>query len=198
MRFQTPPAFDEITCYALGSSVPSRKQGLNNNFASASSFPRITSATMRKKKRYEPDHDHDSIGEDEKNHPRVLDALTEPELCEELRQKTRVVTGLTPRELQLRAAIALWRNRDLILHARTGSGKSLSFVMPCFLSKTVTVVIISPLNVLMDDQASLLYQFIFDIHQVMTCFRLVDFGNGDYRQLQLMQLLYKLMETCSG
>jgi hypothetical protein len=126
---------------------------------------------MRKKKRYEPNHDHDSIGEDEKNHLRVLDALTDPELCEELRQKTCAATGLTPREFQLRAAIALWRNRDLILHAGTGSGKSLSFVMPCFLSKTVTVVIISPLNALMDDQASLLYQFIFGIHQVNNLFQ---------------------------
>jgi ATP-dependent helicase YprA (DUF1998 family) len=80
----------------------------------------------RKKKRYESNHNHDLVGEDEKERLRTLDALTDLELSEEPRQKTLAVTGFSPHEFQRRAAITLRRNRDLLLHAGTGSGKSLS------------------------------------------------------------------------
>lgn len=85
----------------------------------------------------------------------VLDALSDVELRKILTKRTRDLTGLTPRDFQLDAAIALWRNRDLMVIAGTGSGKTLSFVMSCFLSKNVVVVIVSPLNALQEDQVSL-------------------------------------------
>ena len=82
----------------------------------------------------------------------TLDGLPDNQLRERLIKQTKARTGLTPRDFQLDTAVALWRNRDVVLVAGTGSGKTLPFVMPCFLSKHVVVVIVSPLNALQDDQ----------------------------------------------
>jgi ATP-dependent helicase YprA (DUF1998 family) len=85
----------------------------------------------------------------------ALDALSDGELGDILTKFTEMRTGLSPKDFQLQAAVAAWRNRDTLLIAGTGSGKTLSFVMACFLSRKIVVVIISPLNILQEDQVSL-------------------------------------------
>jgi ATP-dependent helicase YprA (DUF1998 family) len=85
----------------------------------------------------------------------ILDALSDNELRKVFITQTQAHTRLIPHDFQLDAAVALWRNQDLMVIASTGSGKTLSFVMPCFLSKCVVVVIVSPLNALQDDQVSI-------------------------------------------
>ncbi|KDQ11367.1 hypothetical protein BOTBODRAFT_88214, partial [Botryobasidium botryosum FD-172 SS1] len=72
---------------------------------------------------------------------------------EAMREATIAITGLEPREEQLDVAVAIYHNRDVVLIAGTGRGKTLAFVMPCFLDKKITVIIVSPLNALEDNQA---------------------------------------------
>jgi ATP-dependent helicase YprA (DUF1998 family) len=110
-----------------------------------------------KKHKTSNDKNDDSHGREEEGLLASLDALSDADLRAELERNTRDATELIPHAFQLDAVIALWRNRDLIVIAGTGRGKTLAFVMPCFLSKMVTVVVISPLNALMDDQVSLTF-----------------------------------------
>lgn len=85
-----------------------------------------------------------------------LASLPDGTLRELLSQRTKERTGCSPFDFQLDAAVGLIRNKDVVVKAGTGSGKTLSFVMPCFVSRKTVVVVISPLNVLGEDQVSLL------------------------------------------
>jgi hypothetical protein len=59
---------------------------------------------------------------------------------------TLEATGIIPYAYQVRCAEALYRKRDVFCIAGTGSGKTLTFVMLCFLCPKVLVWIVSPLN----------------------------------------------------
>ncbi|KDQ06676.1 hypothetical protein BOTBODRAFT_49263 [Botryobasidium botryosum FD-172 SS1] len=72
---------------------------------------------------------------------------------EAMREATIAITGLEPHEEQLDVAVAIYYNRDVVLIAGTGWGKTLAFIMPCFLDKKITIIIVSPLNALEDNQA---------------------------------------------
>ncbi|KDQ05593.1 hypothetical protein BOTBODRAFT_92294, partial [Botryobasidium botryosum FD-172 SS1] len=72
---------------------------------------------------------------------------------ESLRQVTRRVTSMDPREGQLDVGEAMYLDRNVVLLAGTGWGKTLAFIMACFLDPTIVIIIISPLNALEDDQA---------------------------------------------
>ena|ERR1700761_7059888 len=61
-------------------------------------------------------------------------------------------TGFRPKPFQLDAAETTCRQRDLALFAGTGFGKTVTMVMPCFLSTKIVAFIVSPLNVLEADQ----------------------------------------------
>jgi ATP-dependent helicase YprA (DUF1998 family) len=126
----------------------------------------------------------------------VLDALSDGELGDILTKVTEMRTGLSPKKFQLKAAIAAWRNRDTLLIAGTGSGKTLSFVMGCFLSRKVVVVIISPLNILQDDQVSQIRSKPFT--NVLHFCRLGAFVNGDFRQQQSMHRLSRTTSASYG
>ncbi|KDQ20156.1 hypothetical protein BOTBODRAFT_101867 [Botryobasidium botryosum FD-172 SS1] len=65
-----------------------------------------------------------------------------------------MVTRLCPRDGQVRFAHAIYSGQDVVLLAGTGWGKTLAFVMACFLDPTIIVIIVSPLNALEEDQAS--------------------------------------------
>ncbi|KDN34528.1 hypothetical protein RSAG8_12374, partial [Rhizoctonia solani AG-8 WAC10335] len=67
--------------------------------------------------------------------------------------ETRKRTKHTPREWQLQAALAVHLGRDVFVHAGTGSGKTLPFVMNCFLDPKLRVWLVSPLNALGNQQA---------------------------------------------
>jgi ATP-dependent helicase YprA (DUF1998 family) len=97
---------------------------------------------------------------DNKDSEGLLQALSDEELGKLLNEQTKERTGLTPRQFQLDAAIALVRNQDLIVKAGTGSGKTLSFVMPCFVSRKTTVIIVSPLNALQEDQVCMSFHMV--------------------------------------
>jgi ATP-dependent helicase YprA (DUF1998 family) len=113
-----------------------------------------------KKRRISFNNEEDSNDKEDTKLLASLDALTDADLRLELERRTTDATGLTPHSFQLDAAVALWRNRDLIVIAGTGRGKTLSFIMPCSLTTLVTVLVISPLNALMDDQVRLGTQFL--------------------------------------
>ncbi|KAG9096999.1 hypothetical protein FS749_007301 [Ceratobasidium sp. UAMH 11750] len=61
-------------------------------------------------------------------------------------------TSYIPYKYQVRTAAALWNAQDVLTIASTGSGKTLPFVMPCFLSKEPIVWIVSPLNIIEEQQ----------------------------------------------
>lgn len=94
--------------------------------------------------------------EDERQHEDVLQSASTERLRELLIERTVHATGMSPHEFQVDTALALHQRKDVVLVAGTGFGKTLSFVMPCFLSKWNTVVILSPLNALQEEQVSLL------------------------------------------
>ncbi|KDQ05581.1 hypothetical protein BOTBODRAFT_149878 [Botryobasidium botryosum FD-172 SS1] len=75
-------------------------------------------------------------------------------LRDRLRAATLARTGLTPYEWQLDVAEALVQDKDAILIAGTGCGKTLAYVMPCFIDPKTTVIIVSPLNALEQNQAA--------------------------------------------
>ncbi|KAG8710150.1 hypothetical protein FRC09_000277 [Ceratobasidium sp. 395] len=61
---------------------------------------------------------------------------------------------ITPRPWQLDVAMKLHeRDRDVLVLAGTGSGKTLPFVMPCLLMPETIVWIVSPLNYIQNEQA---------------------------------------------
>jgi superfamily II DNA helicase RecQ len=51
-----------------------------------------------------------------------------------------------PREFQLEAALALLTGQDSLIHAATGSGKTLCMVLPALLDPTGVSLVISPLK----------------------------------------------------
>ncbi|KAG8725671.1 hypothetical protein FRC12_024139, partial [Ceratobasidium sp. 428] len=71
-----------------------------------------------------------------------------------LRQKTWENTEpkIVPYPWQLDVALAIHLGRDVFLIAGTGFGKTLPFVMNCWVNKTLIVWIISPLNALANQQ----------------------------------------------
>ncbi|KAF8600638.1 P-loop containing nucleoside triphosphate hydrolase protein [Ceratobasidium sp. AG-I] len=66
---------------------------------------------------------------------------------------TQRATGITPHPWQLDCALASHLGRDVFVLAGTGFGKTLAFMMSCFLDSTLTVWLISPLNALGNQQA---------------------------------------------
>jgi superfamily II DNA helicase RecQ len=51
-----------------------------------------------------------------------------------------------PREFQLEATLALLARQDSLIHAATGSGKTLCMVLPALLDATVVSLVVSPLK----------------------------------------------------
>ncbi|KDQ16268.1 hypothetical protein BOTBODRAFT_107343 [Botryobasidium botryosum FD-172 SS1] len=62
-------------------------------------------------------------------------------------------TGMNAFDGQVTFAEALYNGRDVVLLAGTGWGKTLAFVMACFLNPDIVIIIVSPLNALEEDQA---------------------------------------------
>lgn len=86
----------------------------------------------------------------------ALDALPRPlTLEQELILRTHGATGKIPYKYQVRNALALCSGRDVLCVAGTGSGKTLSFVMPCFLRSDIITWIVSPLNYIENQQCEL-------------------------------------------
>jgi superfamily II DNA helicase RecQ len=57
------------------------------------------------------------------------------------------ITGTKiPRQFQLEATLALTAGRDCLIHAATGSGKTLCMVLPALLDPTAVSLVISPLK----------------------------------------------------
>jgi superfamily II DNA helicase RecQ len=52
----------------------------------------------------------------------------------------------TPRQFQLEATLGLLAGRDCLIHAATGSGKTLCMVLPALLDPTAVSIVISPLK----------------------------------------------------
>ena len=51
-----------------------------------------------------------------------------------------------PREFQLEATLALLAGKDSLIHAATGSGKTLCMVLPALLDPTAVSLVVSPLK----------------------------------------------------
>ncbi|KDN41306.1 hypothetical protein RSAG8_07575, partial [Rhizoctonia solani AG-8 WAC10335] len=82
-----------------------------------------------------------------------LSALDDEALGELLAKETLKHTRITPYPWQVRVAVAMIRQRDVLCLAGTGFGKTLPFVMPLFLSVKCIAWIISPLNYIEEQQA---------------------------------------------
>lgn len=95
-----------------------------------------------------------SSDEEDENSVNVVKILKEIDLRKRLEDATRAHTGHTPESWQTDVAVASITGRDCMLISPTGSGKTLSFVMPCFVCPDVTVIIVSPLNALEENQVS--------------------------------------------
>jgi superfamily II DNA or RNA helicase len=67
--------------------------------------------------------------------------------------------SVIPRKFQLEAGLAAYRGRSTIINAGTGSGKTLSMVIPLLMDQTAVTIIISPLKRLHSTQAKALEQF---------------------------------------
>ncbi|KAG8724200.1 hypothetical protein FRC12_002124 [Ceratobasidium sp. 428] len=61
-------------------------------------------------------------------------------------------TGFKAREFQIKAAKAVLDGRDVVVHAGTGSGKTLIFAAPHFILENKVSIVISPLILLQQDQ----------------------------------------------
>lgn len=73
----------------------------------------------------------------------------------ELRERfSKRSPGLGPYEWQVDVAKALLLGLDCSVIAGTGAGKTMPFVMPLFVETKKIVIVISPLNVLEEDQVS--------------------------------------------
>jgi superfamily II DNA helicase RecQ len=68
--------------------------------------------------------------------------------------KTMFRTGVMPFAFQIRCAEALLRKRDVLCIAGTGTGKTLTFVIPCFVCPETIVWIVSPLNFIENQQCA--------------------------------------------
>lgn len=65
----------------------------------------------------------------------------------------RLATGLHPYSWQLDIGLKAHLGLDIMLIAGTGFGKTLAFILLCFVDPTLIVWIISPLNALANQQA---------------------------------------------
>ncbi|KAG9084457.1 hypothetical protein FRC06_004076 [Ceratobasidium sp. 370] len=87
----------------------------------------------------------------------AIDAVdTEPdvELRDRFIEATKKATGFEPRKWQVDVACMIHKGRrDLFVLAGTGYGKTLPFVMNCFLDPNMIVWIVSPLNYIEIEQA---------------------------------------------
>ncbi|KAF8598605.1 P-loop containing nucleoside triphosphate hydrolase protein [Ceratobasidium sp. AG-I] len=83
----------------------------------------------------------------------ALDTLPRPlTLKQELILRTCEATGKIPYQYQVRNALALLSGRDVLCVAGTGSGKTLSFIMTCFLRSDIITWTVSPLNYIENQQ----------------------------------------------
>lgn len=60
----------------------------------------------------------------------------------------------TPREMQLRATVAVMTGHDLLLRAGTGYGKTLAMIIPALLNRDKVTITISPLRLIQQNHAS--------------------------------------------
>ncbi|KAG8776895.1 hypothetical protein FRC12_000635 [Ceratobasidium sp. 428] len=67
-------------------------------------------------------------------------------------QQTRSACKKTPYDWQLKAALATHLGRDVFILAGTGFGKTLPFIMNCWIDKKLIVWIVTPLNALANQQ----------------------------------------------
>jgi ATP-dependent helicase YprA (DUF1998 family) len=58
----------------------------------------------------------------------------------------------TPRELQIRTAIAIRQGKDLVVRSGTGTGKTIAMILPLLmLSNDAVAITISPLHLIQDN-----------------------------------------------
>jgi len=67
---------------------------------------------------------------------------------------------VVPRQFQLEAGLATYRGKNTIINAGTGSGKTLSMVIPLLMNLEAIAIIISPLKRLQTTQARELERFL--------------------------------------
>ncbi|QRV88343.1 DEAD/DEAH box helicase [Ceratobasidium sp. AG-Ba] len=95
----------------------------------------------------------DSLALVPNNPPRPISTTTAAiDLRRRLIDATKQTTRYSPHEWQLDVAQALCERRDVLCIAGTGSGKTLPFVMPCFVDPRALVWIVSPLNYIEQQQ----------------------------------------------
>ncbi|KAG8699035.1 hypothetical protein FRC08_005541 [Ceratobasidium sp. 394] len=95
-----------------------------------------------------------SAGPSRLSHPsRPLSVDPDADLRRRLKEETHRSTGRTPFDWQLEMAVALCKGQDVLCLSPTGSGKTLPFVMPCFVDPRTLVWIVSPLNYIEQQQA---------------------------------------------
>jgi ATP-dependent helicase YprA (DUF1998 family) len=74
-------------------------------------------------------------------------------------QKAQAIANITPYDWQLDAALATHLGKDVFILAGTGYGKTLPFVLNCWMDKSLIVWIVSPLNALANQQAKTFLQW---------------------------------------
>ena len=69
-------------------------------------------------------------------------------------------TRIIPRQFQLEAGLAAYRDKNTIINAGTGSGKTLSMAIPLLMDPRAVAIIISPLKRLQTSQAEELKRYL--------------------------------------
>ena len=103
----------------------------------------------------------------ESEHEKVLDWVSslDPDPCLDALRACLLVFSVSdgrvvPREFQLTAGLAAFRRKHAIVNAGTGSGKTLSMVIPLLMDLEAVSIIISPLKRLQTTQAEELERFL--------------------------------------
>lgn len=88
----------------------------------------------------------------ELNVPLCSSGHTDQTSEDHLKAKILERTRFTARQFQLKAVLAVLNGLDVIVHAGTGSGKTLIFAAPHFVSEGKVSIVVSPLILLQQDQ----------------------------------------------